>query len=65
MTRRAGDNPERLNSRASFAALTGVAPIPASSGQRSRFRLSRGGNRAVVKLLRQFRSGFLYAARGS
>jgi hypothetical protein len=41
----AGDNPERLASKASFAALAGVAPIPASSGQRTRHRLSRGGNR--------------------
>lgn len=41
----AGDNPERLSTMASFAALTGVAPIPASSGQRTRYRLSRGGNR--------------------
>ena len=41
----AGDNPERLTTRASFAALAGVAPIPASSGQRTRHRLSRGGNR--------------------
>ncbi len=47
----AGDNPERLNSRSSFAALTGVAPIPASSGQRSRFRLSRGGNRQANSAL--------------
>lgn len=41
----AGDNPERLVSKAAFAALAGVAPIPASSGQRVRHRLSRGGNR--------------------
>lgn len=41
----AGDNPERLTTKASFAALAGVAPIPASSGQRTRHRLSRGGNR--------------------
>jgi transposase len=41
----AGDNPERLAARAAFAALAGVAPIPASSGQRTRHRLSRGGNR--------------------
>ena len=27
------------------AALVGVAPVPASSGQRVRHRLSRGGNR--------------------
>lgn len=41
----AGDNPERLTTRATFAALAGVAPQPASSGQRTRHRLSRGGNR--------------------
>lgn len=41
----AGDNPERLATKASFAALAGVAPLPASSGQRTRHRLSRGGNR--------------------
>jgi hypothetical protein len=41
----AGDNPERLATRAMFAALAGVAPQPASSGQRTRHRLSRGGNR--------------------
>jgi transposase len=41
----AGDNPERLASKAAFAALTGAAPIPASSGQRVRHRLCRGGNR--------------------
>lgn len=32
---------------ASFASLTGVAPIPASSGQRTRHRFSRGGNRGA------------------
>ncbi|MEA9987174.1 IS110 family transposase [Subtercola sp. RTI3] len=41
----AGDNPERLTTKAAFAAMAGVAPIPASSGQRVRRRLSRGGNR--------------------
>ncbi len=41
----AGDNPERVNTRAAFAALVGVAPMRASSGQRTRHRLSRGGNR--------------------
>ena len=29
----AGDNPERLRSEASFAALCGVSPVPASSGK--------------------------------
>lgn len=47
----AGDNPERLASKASFAALAGVAPIPASSGQRTRHRLSRGGNRRANNAL--------------
>ena len=41
----AGDNPERLATRATFAALAGVAPQPAPSGQRTRHRLSRGENR--------------------
>lgn len=43
-----GDSPERLTSKASFAALAGVAPIPASSGQRVCHRLSRGGNRQAI-----------------
>jgi transposase len=40
-----GDNPERMTSEAAFAALAGVAPIPASSGKTNRHRLSRGGDR--------------------
>jgi transposase len=35
----------RLGSDAKFARLAGVAPIPASSGNRTRYRLDRGGNR--------------------
>jgi transposase len=50
----AGNNPDRLVSEASFAALCGVAPVPASSGKTRRFRLSRGGdrqaNRAVHRI---------------
>jgi transposase len=42
-----GDNPDRLTSEAQFAALTGTAPIPASSGKTNRHRLSRGGDRAA------------------
>jgi transposase len=42
-----GDNPERLTTEPKFAALVGVAPIPASSGKTSRHRLSRGGDRAA------------------
>lgn len=41
-----GDNPDRLHSEASFAALTGVNPLPASSGKTSgRHRLNRAGDR--------------------
>lgn len=41
----AGDNPDRLRSEASFAALCGVSPIEASSGNTERLRLNRGGDR--------------------
>ena len=40
-----GDNPERMSSEGAFAALAGVAPVPASSGKTRRHRLSRGGDR--------------------
>ena len=40
-----GDNQERLKSEASFAALCGVNPLPASSGKVVRHRLNRSGNR--------------------
>jgi transposase len=38
---------DRFASDAKFARLAGVAPIPASSGQRTRHRLDRGGNRRL------------------
>jgi transposase len=38
---------KRLASDAKFARLAGVAPIPASSGNRIRHRLDRGGNRQL------------------
>ena len=41
----AGGNPDRMRSEASFAALCGVSPIPASSGKSHRHRLNRGGDR--------------------
>lgn len=41
----AGGNPDRLRTEASFAALCGTAPVPASSGKTTRHRLSRGGDR--------------------
>lgn len=46
-----GDNLERVRNEAQFAALAGVAPIPASSGKTSRHRLSRGGDRDANKAL--------------
>jgi transposase len=47
----AGDNPGRLTSEASFAALCGVSPVPASSGKTIRHRLNRGGDRAANSAL--------------
>ena len=47
----AGGNPERLHSDAAFAALCGASPVEASSGQRQRHRLSRGGDRAANNAL--------------
>lgn len=40
-----GDNPHRIATEAAFAMLTGVAPLPASSGNTHRHRLNRGGDR--------------------
>jgi transposase len=48
----AGQNTDRLRSEASFAKLTGVAPLPASSGKRNhRHRLNRGGDRQANNAL--------------
>ncbi len=47
----AGDNPHRINSKAAFAAITGVSPIPASSGKTTRHRLNRGGDRRANNAL--------------
>ena len=47
----AGDNPQRLRSEAAFAALCGVSPVEASSGQTVRHRLNRGGDRAANNAL--------------
>jgi transposase len=41
----------RFRSADAFAALAGVAPIPASSGQTQRMRLNRGGNRQLNRAL--------------
>jgi transposase len=63
----------RLRSEAAFAALAGVNPIPASSGQVTRHRLNRGGDRQlnralhtiVVARLRDDSATRAYAARRS
>ncbi len=47
----AGDNPDRLRSEAAWAHLCGVAPIPASSGKVTRWRLNRGGDRQANSAL--------------
>ena len=47
----AGDNPERLHSEAAFARLCGAAPVQASSGKVTRFRLDRGGDRYANQAL--------------
>jgi len=47
----AGENAERLQSEASFAALCGASPVPASSGKTTRHRLNRGGDRAANSAL--------------
>ena len=56
----AGDNPERLRSEASFAALCGVSPVPASSGKTIRHRLNRGGDRAANSALAHHRHRSAY-----
>jgi transposase len=47
----AGDNPGRLHSERSFAALCGVSPLDASSGRQQRHRLNRGGDRQANQAL--------------
>jgi transposase len=41
----ASDNPGRVRTEASFAALCGASPVDASSGKQLRHRLNRGGDR--------------------
>lgn len=41
----AGDNACRVRSEPAWARLLGVAPVPASSGLTTRYRLNRGGHR--------------------
>jgi transposase len=47
----AWSHPGRVRNEAAFAALAGVAPIPASSGQVQRHRLNRSGDRQLNRAL--------------
>lgn len=47
----AWSHPGRVRNDAAFAALAGVNPIPASSGNTTRHRLNRGGDRRLNKAL--------------
>lgn len=47
----AGDNPERMRTEASFAALCAASPVEASSGKIVRHRLNQGGNRQANNAL--------------
>ena len=47
----AGGNKDRMHREASFAALCGVNPLPASSGKTNRHRLNRGGDRQANSAL--------------
>lgn len=59
----AGDNPGRLRSEASFAAICGACPIPASSGKTVRHRLNRGGDRQANSALHEIARQRVMAAR--
>jgi transposase len=47
----AGDHPGRLRSEAAWAHLCATAPIPASSGKVTRYRLNPGGDRQASHAL--------------
>ena len=47
----AWSHPGRLRSEAAFASLAGASPIPASSGEVTRHRLNRGGDRHLNRAL--------------
>ena len=47
----AGDNPERMRTESSFAALCDSSPVEASSGKTVRHRLNQGGNREANNAL--------------
>ena len=42
---------QRFRTASKYARITGSAPVPASSGQHIRYRLDRGGNRQLNRVL--------------
>jgi len=46
-------HPGRIRSESAFAAIAGASPLQASSGQRDRHRLNRGGDRHLNRALHQ------------
>lgn len=44
-------HPGRIRSEATFAQIAGTCPIPASSGNTTRYRLNRGGDRRLNRAL--------------
>lgn len=55
----AGQNIDRMGSEATFAKLTGVAPLPASSGKSQRHRINKGGDRQANSALHMIAVGRL------
>ena len=47
----AWSHPGRVRSEAAFAVIAGVSPVPASSGNTTRHRLNRGGDRRLNRAL--------------
>lgn len=47
----AWSHPGRIHSESAFASLAGVSPIPASSGNTTRHRINRGGDRRLNRAL--------------
>jgi transposase len=47
----AWSHPGRVRSEAAFASLAGTCPIPASSGNTTRYRLNRGGDRRLNRAI--------------
>ena len=47
----AWSHPGRCRNEAAFASLAGTAPIPASSGETTRYRLNRGGDRQLNRAI--------------